>query len=433
MSTRDDPARLSDPDAALAGQDWLLTLANRTAMLACFLCFGLSVFTLQMLGINYAAEGGSFLTKIHPSSYLAMLALLLHGIRFGNPVTWLAVTFSRFPLTAIFLAILCGLVVFTTLVQKTPLSLYVDTFFAPMMFFWLLVDLGRADRAALGWILHAFMFANAVLGLAELKLGFRVTPMIVFTTQFQELTSDWRSSAFLGHPLSNSLVTAMYILAISLTSNVKGWVRVGMILLQLAAMNCFGGRAATVMVLFGLAVILGWHMLRLLQGARFSLLSGAIVVAGVPIGLGVLALAFEAGVFDLFIERFINDGNSAKARVLMFKLFDGISLDAFLFGSDIRLVLSRQYLEGFEFGIESFWIASVVNTGLLMSILLWIGMFLFFYELVIATSPRTLAVVALCIAIASTSLSLAGKGSMLTILVAFAILYLTDDKKIRKA
>jgi hypothetical protein len=365
---------------------------------------------------------------VHPATWVALLAFALHSLRGGNPVTYLAVMGGRFPGTAIFIVILVFVVGFNTLVQKAPVSLYLDTFLAPALMLWLLCDLPERMKGRLRLFLHVFMVVNACLGLYELRTGFRLTPYVVVGTEIETDVNDWRSSALLGHPLANSTTSAIYMLTLVMCRQLSATKRLALIAVQLAAMNAFGGRAATLMVLMALGTAAGWKLLDIARGARFGLKSAAVAMVAVPVSVATLLVLFELGFFDPFIARFSEDGNSAKARLLMFTLFDHMSFDALLFGSNAETVMTHQYVEGFEYGIESFWVASVVAQGLMMSLLLWAGMFLFFADLVKATSPRALAVLALAIAIASTSLSLGGKGSMLPLMVSFILLLLGNGR-----
>lgn len=406
----------------------LKQVADATTVLSVILTFALSAFTLQYIGIAYLVEGGSQFQKVHPATWLAMLAVGLNGLRAGNPVTYFAIMGGRFSGTAIFLVVLVFVVAYNTLVQKSPVSLYLDTFVAPALLLWLMCDLSVTSKSGLRLFIHVFMFANACLGVYELRTGFRLTPYVVVGTQIETIVTDWRSSALLGHPLANSTTSAIYMLALLLSRNVNNLARFGLVAVQLVAMNSFGGRAATLIVLVAFALLIAWRLLDIARGARFAIGSAAMTVLAVPVTVAAVLISLDAGFFDQFIDRISNDGNSAKARLLMFTLFENMSLDTFLFGSNAETVMTRQFLEGFEYGIESFWIASVIAQGLLMSLFLWGGMFLFFADLVKATSRRTLGVLALAILIASTSLSLAGKGSMLLLVVCFAILFLEDAR-----
>ncbi|MDB5650235.1 MAG: conserved rane protein of unknown function, partial [Hyphomicrobiales bacterium] len=190
-------------------------------------------------------------------------------------------------------------------------------------------------------------------------------------------------------------------------------------------------RAATGMVIVALGLLVARHVLRIMAGARISLAAAASFFTVVPLALGAAALLFQAGLFDQFVDRIANDSGSAQVRVLMFDLFKGMSWDAFLFGSNIQQISTQQYMNGFEYGIESFWIASVIMQGLVMSMVLWAGLFLFFADLVRTTSMRTLWPLTLAIGIASTSLSLGGKTLMLTFLVSFVVLFLKGPVRIQ--
>ncbi|MDB5595824.1 MAG: hypothetical protein JWM36_2785 [Hyphomicrobiales bacterium] len=409
----------------------LRALANALASLACILPFCLSGNLLFMMGIPYGIESGPAFTKIHPGTWLAFLAVGLHGLRAGNPVNYIAVMGWRFPGSAVFLVLLAAVMAYNGLLPGANLSVYIDTFAVPALMLWLLSDLREFEKRRLRLFLHVFMAVNAALGLYEMKSGFRFTPFLIGDSEAIEW--DWRSTALLGHPLSNAVTVAMYILALALERSQPLWLRFTLIAFQLVAMSAFGARAATGMVLLALGLLIALHILRIFAGARVSLAGAAATFAGLPLVAGAAVIVFQSGLFDKFIDRLSDDAGSSKVRVLMFGLFKGMSWDAFLFGSNMQYIRTQQYLNGFELGIESFWLASIIQQGLVISLVLWSGMFLFFSDLVRETGPRAIWLVCLAIAVASTSTSLAGKGPMLTFLVCFVVLLLQDPKKMRKA
>lgn len=409
----------------------LRSFANAVASLACVLTFALSGNALFVMGIPYGIETGPAITKIHPGTWAALLAVGLNGLRAGNPVNYVAVMGWRFPGSAIFLALLATIMAYNSILQSSNLSVYIDTFAAPVLMLWLLSDLRAYEKGRLRLFLHVFMALNAALGLFELKSGFRLTPFLVGDSEAVDW--DWRSTAFLGHPLANAVTIALYIVALALGQSMPLWQRVGLIAFQLVAMSAFGARAATGMVIVALGLLIARHVLRIFAGARVSLARAAAIFTALPLVAGAAVIVFQSGVFDKFVDRISNDAGSADVRIRMFGLFQGMSWDAFLFGSNMQYIKTQQYMNGFELGIESFWIASIIQQGLVMSLVLWGGMFLFFGDLVRVTGTRAIWLLSLAIAIASTSLSLGGKGPMLTFLVCFVVVLLQDPGKMRKA
>ncbi len=90
-----------------------------------------------------------------------------------------------------------------------------------------------------------------------------------------------------------------------------------MILLQMGGLLAFGGRTAFVLMLLILSLTLLWRSFRFLAGMRISHRVVVAAAAGIPVGIAALTLLAAMGAFDQLLERFVEDGGSARSRVLM--------------------------------------------------------------------------------------------------------------------
>lgn len=401
----------------------LLRLAQIFLVLAIAALFLLSNLMLATLGLNYEGAGGAAWQKIHPASYLAILGLAIMVLRSGNPLRFVDELIARQPGVLILTVGVGALLVFISLFIKGPVTQLIDTFVLPICLFVMLTRQSEPwlQRAAL--FVHAFMACNALLGLAEFLVGFRITPIIA---EGIELTGDWRSSALLGHPLSNAALTALYafMLVAGGGRDLPRPVVWGALLLQVLAMAAFGGRTATgLFFLFAVpALCLAVWRFR----GRFEVspgsAAGLVALALVALMAGVALV--EAGFFDRFLMRFLEDQGSAAARQSMFYLLDRLPPENFLFGSDPELIATLQRLEGIPFGIESFWIAFVANYGLVMSALFFLTLFAFLRELNRVSAPASLYAIVMFILICSTSTSLASKTASLAVFVTLTAILL---------
>jgi hypothetical protein len=383
----------------------------------------LSNLMLARLGVNYEAQGGAAWQKIHPASYVAILALIAQSFAAGNPFAFVDDVLRRQPGAAVFMLALVGLFVWVVVRIQGPVTQLVDTFLTPWILFLLLTRRTGLTLRALALGLHAFMAVNALLGLAEFAGGFRVTPLMA---EGVELTGDWRSSALLGHPLFNAAAAASYtfMLLIGGARDLPEFLRAPAFGLQLVSMAVFGGRAATVMFAAFAVVALVWLIwsrrdaIRLTPAAAAGWALFAMVCAGVGI---VLALE---GFFDQFLRRFLEDQGSADARLSMFELLRRVPMDQLWLGSDPAWVSTMQRLQGIPFGIESFWIAAVVNYGLVAAIPFFLAFLALMNEYRRALVPGTAAAIVLFLMIISTSTSLASKTAMLSYFTIAACLLL---------
>lgn len=375
----------------------------------------ISPLALVTWGFNYDEAGGTVLEKIHPGTWLAAGLLLAAMAAEGNPLTWLIDRFSRSPALIVFALGIAILMAHTIQVVKLPFTPLIDTFIAPLLIFLLLVDLPEDRGRRLALLLHVVMLANAVVGIVEFASGLRLTPLVAAGVVIED---DWRSTALLGHPLANASLTGCYMLMLALgaTRDLPRLLAPVALGLSGAGMVVFGGRAATVLLLAILAALALRRLAAIAAGARFdprSVLTALIVVPVAGIALVVLA---EAGFFDQFVERFIDDKGSADARYEMFELFRHISWHDLVLGPDARHMETLRALYGLDFGIESFWIAYLLTNGIVVSVVFFVSLMVFCREIVRSVSRGGLWVLGFFFLVASTSVSLSAKSPLLAVL-----------------
>jgi hypothetical protein len=394
------------PAAGIRLVGWLATI-----IMTLFLT--LSPMALNGIGWNYDGLGGAGPTRFHPATYLALITVIIIAIQDGNPVASIARTFAADAYLSLFLVIWTLVFLHGVINQGLPAAGLIDTFLVPML---LLIIFRRTDaeaRLRMATLIHIIFAVNALIGFAEFGTGLRLTPYIAGGVL---ITDDWRSTALLGHPLGNALMTGCYVIVVMLGGGrlLTGWKRPCAIGLQVAAMVPFGGRASMVVLMLFLAVVLALKLMRFLSGGRLDLRLVTLVAVMLPAGLAALALLVELGVFDQFIMRFVNDNDSAQARVKMFELFNGFTLEELLFGpqQDHLGYLVRVYR--LEFGIESVWVAFSLYYGLIPMVLFFTGVFFYLLSLMSHCQKRAWIVMGYFFLINTTFLGIAGKSISLS-------------------
>ncbi|SED62302.1 hypothetical protein SAMN05444161_3608 [Rhizobiales bacterium GAS191] len=343
--------------------------------------FTLSAFALAQFGINYGDPGGFLLAKIHPATYLVTASLLARLALHKHPTRFLIAAASRHRGATVFLWIVGSLIAYVAVNLRVPLSLLVDTFVFPILALILLDGIDETSARRLARLLHFIFAVNAVLGLAEMASGWRLTPIVVLGVDMSAL--EHRSSALFGHPLGNAMFTGLYaiILAVGGGRDLPFWGRFPAILLQTVAMFSFGGRLATVTMLSLLLLLALRQLALVLAGQRFRASSASVYLVLLPVMLVAVAGAYAAGFFDLLLDRFVNDQGSAQARVVMFDLFPHFSWFQLLFGPDQELLRSLMWTEGTEYGIESFWVSFLLTYGAVPSLFFFLGFGAFLFDL----------------------------------------------------
>jgi hypothetical protein len=355
-------------------------LARGLIVVITVLLFGVSGGMLWLIGYNYDGLTGGAATKIHPSTYLIVIAFAWTLIASGRPVERMIHLVNRRPATLLLLIVSCGTLAVVVLRDGPGLGGLVDTYIACCLLMLLLADEDEALFDLLRRLVHVLMTANALLALGEFVTNIRLFPYRFDGLAFE---TDTRSAGLHGHPLANALITACYLLA--LCNGDRGlppWFRAGMIGLQSAALVVFGGRTA-VLAALGLGFVYGAAMfLRLLKEGRVPLLGAAIgfmLAALLPAAVGALV---ALGFFDALAARFVSDGGSANARREMFELLAMFPVGDLILGPDIDLVDSLRRVNGLEWGIENPIIRMVLYQGAILTLLLLGAFTLFMVELV---------------------------------------------------
>jgi hypothetical protein len=380
-------------------------------LLSALAAFGVSPMLLAKFNIPYDTPGGSFVTKLHPATYLFGLAFLADFWRRGNLRASLLRLLRIAPGAAFFAAMWALMLVYIAMVQHTPFTAIVDSYFVSFAMILLVDGLDEEAKRLLRRLLHLFMFANACVGIIEFLTQTRLTP---YVTGGKIIEHDYRSTAIMGHPLVNAGASAMYMLMLFFGADptLPAPARVVLFLSQFLAMAPFGGRTSIVVALLLMALGLLKPLAELLAGRRFDMRYGVAAAFGLPLVVAGGAAAVASGLLDKLIERFTDDKGSAQARVAIFELFNEFSLEDLLFGPDPERLAWAQNLLGIEYGIENSWLGFVFQYGAFMSLFFVLGFFALLWEILRRSETAALIVAAHFLVQVSSSASLSVKGFM---------------------
>lgn len=394
-----------------AGTSFVDVIIVALMLLAVIATFTLSAAMLTNWNVHYLTAGGNFYEKLHPATYLTLLAFGLLLIRNSDPVGELDRMFSEAKLVIVYL--MCWLLLLVQMfVLERPFTVIIDTFLLPVVLCLLIWQLTPAQRKPLVWAVHFTILLNVCLGYYEYFSGHRIIPLTLGNVL---VVGEWRSSAFLGHPLTASGLVGAYILALVLRPALCPPVvlRIALVTFCLGSLMAFGGRTALVTVLMVLGSLAIVEVFLILRGKRVSLpaLIGTICLLFVA-GAGLFA-AFDLGTFDKMLLRFSSDKGSALARFATFDLLSHFDWYELIMGPNPVRVNALQAQLGLNYGIENFWISCIVQFGVIHTALLTIGLIGFFVEIMKRASPAAWAIVLLILVIAASSVSFSSKNIQL--------------------
>ena len=387
---------------------WLFAIALSLGML-------LSAQALDALGVSYEAPGGSPLAKLHPSSYVLLLAWACALVRHGNPLAVLMQSCRRRPLLSGYLG--CMVVVFVWVVFRhgsSGAAYIVQTLWMPAIALFTLGLLTPRRRGQTLVLVMGLLGANALIALAEyaLKLHLVHLPAELEGVQY------FRASALLGHPLLNANITMALVPAVTLLP-LRPALRLAFGLLLVASVLAFGARTALVVgVLVYGAHALALALLRALRG-RYSYVqltgSGALLLlGGALVAAGVWATGLGARIFSN-----LKWDNSANVRLAVWDAFNHLNGSDWWLGvpplqiDHIALALG---LDPRYEAIENFWIYAFLQFGAIGFVPFIIGMLCLVVLLVARAQPAMRGAVLVFFIIASTANSLSSKTISLTML-----------------
>jgi hypothetical protein len=373
--------------------------------------FTLSGGMLTHFKIHYLTSGGNFYEKLHPATYFIVLAFGLMLIRNADPIGDLVRMFSGARLLLFYLAVwLCLLI--QMLATERPFTVIIDTFLLPLLLCLVIWRLTPGQRRPLVWALHLVILVNIVIGYYEYFTGHRLIPL---TLGDVVVLGEWRASALLGHPLTASGVIAGYVLALVFRPALCPPIilRLPLITFALASLMAFGGRTSLVTTLLIIGAAAAFQVFRVMRGERVHVLAIAAAICLVFMGTAIIFVALDAGIFDKMLLRFSSDKGSTSARYATFSLLSHFDWHELVLGPDPVRGTALQNAFGLKFGIEDFWVSSIVQFGLVSTALLTLGLAALFTEILKRATSAAWLILLLIVIIAASSVSFSSKNIQL--------------------
>ena len=374
------------------------------------LLFVVSANVLDLIGYDYSAIGGSPITKIHVSTYFIVLLSAVFVVTYPQKGD-LARYYLATKLGSIFFFCASIFAVVNIVVDgRNGFGMFFDTdlhlFLCAMLLPFVTPDnMDRLER-----FLHWFFLVNALLAVVELALGFNIFPLITYSPDGMT-TIEPRATAFLSHPLHAATITCVYIVSLLCGAGrgLRANLRMPMILLQCAALLAFGGRTAFLLTGLIMAGMLLWAMFRTAAGMKVSQRGLILWFSIIPVGIAVVAVLASIGAFDQLLDRFTEDGGSARSRWLMVPLLLSFNWGDLLWGAQTDFARSQVYSFGLEWGVENPFIQMSVFQGVVVASMIMLGVLLLIWEAYRRMTWKAIFPIAVYLFLCSTFGSFAGR------------------------
>jgi hypothetical protein len=380
------PVRLSDARQA-NGNQRMRRAAFTMALLAVSLEFALSGNTLENMGINYASPGGNPLIKLHPGTYLVMIAAFM-VLTLARPAGSGLIRFFRAtPGLAAFimLTLLCA---FCSVANAgfNGAAIYVENFLAAGMLAVALEAGTDRQKRALAWSILGFCLLSMVISIGEGATQTHLIPQHFGDATAKEFVldaEDFRGAGLFGHPLTAALTTSMAIFLL-LRMRMNGLLKAALFTMFLIGLLSVGGRAALgitpIMLMLAAAVVLFRGIVR--RDLSIGLV-GLIAAAVVILPLLMLTVITSTDIGERILTH-LNLDKSADVRTLQWLVLGHLNLHDVLFGVPPDRLDNLKYQIGLGAeitDIENFWLLMFLTLGAIGFVVLLIGLGFFLMHL----------------------------------------------------
>ncbi|MCL1143250.1 VpsF family polysaccharide biosynthesis protein [Shewanella gaetbuli] len=400
--------------------------------------FVLSSDVLSLFGYNFLLEGGYSLYKLHPSFYILFFSVLSLFLYRGGPLL-LSTLLIRYNFHFLFLLLfLCFF--YQVFLLKQPMATTLITWFTPLLILMMFFSLTSEQQVYINKILLNLITFNAFIGLFEYVIGSGIVPKNYYDLEqgaFVDV-SEWgfeRSSSLYGHPLIASFVSAVVVVGL-FSKNLHFKLSISekvCLSLSLLSLPAFGGRFSILISIFVLLVLFFIWFYYFISGAevfRVKIILGMVFIAMFPF---LILFLFNLGLFDLLILRVTDDNGSAESRLTALYILFDTPLKELLFGDLNSDLYFRQLLYGTKYGVELSWVASILQSGLLVTLIFIFVLYCVVKVLYIYIGPHTFFSSFAFLLISFSGTGLSSKTLMLSqfVLISIFILNVKNESFVR--
>lgn len=310
--------------------------------------------------IPYTASSGFIAFKIHPGTYLIVIAAVFEIARSDarTLVDW------RKHAPLLILCAAAAIAALSSIAQgrTQAVGYLIDSIICGALAGWIVTRLAPEMRQHVLVAMVALMGVNTLVSLFEYLTHNRVMP-------FRLNEATFRPTAFLGHPLDNGLITLtvmMFVPALRWPFAVK----IGLMTFFLLGVFISGARASTMVAC--IFYLLSFISMMRTESQRNPQQTGMVMV-GVLAVVVIAPIVLMSGLADALLYRFEGGvvDKSTMTRIDIFGVLRYISFQELMLGSNIDKLhmLSRVYLN--NGAVESPIVMMIFQFGLIVMIVLF--------------------------------------------------------------
>ncbi|GGB88070.1 VpsF family polysaccharide biosynthesis protein [Dyadobacter sediminis] len=330
-------------------------------IIATMLCMFGGPGVLLFIGYPQSDAGGSAIFRIHPLGYFLILLTIYNVIRYNY---FVGIFKEYWGYTICVAIVLIYSLTYGT--SKGNLFLF-NVLFCPalVIYNFQFMDIKRWRQVML--ILKIFFYSDCVLAILENVFRFKLFPI-------NETAILFRSNAFQGHPLNNSLFLIFF--GLFFYAYEKNFVRQMIIIaLTVGALASFGVRSGLVAFSLGITLL----SLKFVENGKlnFSMKNIATLVI---LFVSVIYIVFYTSLGTRITAVGSFQDNSTEVRFGAYSLFLGISWNEIIWGTPQELIDYLMYIYNIKI-IENFWIIWVLKYGIVFTAYLAVYFIIFLFKI----------------------------------------------------
>ncbi len=293
---------------------------------------------------------------------------------------------------------------------------FIDTFFSAGMLALTLYNIDPERTLKLRRVIQCLLLLNALVALFELEGQSHLVPIPL---EASDKENEFRPTGLYDHPLTAATITMLGLWLAPRCQTLCWWCYV---LVLIAALLAFGERTPLVVTLIGLIVYQFKRRSRVILSRDIHAGKLARLMAFVLAVCVIAAAAYASA--GTRLSRHLYWDNSAQVRLSQFGIINSLDSRELLFGCPRAVLLGLiepLRLTSRVAVIENFWLFNVVTLGLFCFPVFVIAFASLLKSLWLSYGSRGQLMVALFVAVTSSSNSLGRKSTLLVTLVACVV------------
>jgi hypothetical protein len=376
---------------------------------------GTSIF--DMIGYKMGDLAESNLTKVFPGIYFILFLLLIKI--FNYPTNFYK--FFKYNKSLLYYFFLIISIIFYLYVVNlaSSVSFILNTLILPFLFFLYLKSCNRKIQTYIPLFALKIILLNSALAIVERIFNFNLFPIR------QTFGEQFRSTAFLGHPLNNALITFSFILFL-LVIDMKHLKKIVYLFILVLALFSFGARGS---LLTSIVAIIFLYMIPVFISNKkyFYRTNKTVTISFITffaVSFGYILLFTSFG--ERFRETSKDDAGSAQVRLETLNLINIDNFSGYYWPISIDSSTRITENAGIDI-IENFIIIWVFKFGLFLTIILFYFLVRFLiFNSQIENKYFAIIVILLFFGAAATNNSL---GSNSNALLFFILLFSVENNK----